>query len=112
MENHILKCRLESDKKWSEMDIEIQKVKDDIEVITARLNKQAILVQDIQELSKSVALLANNMDGMLKEQKRQNERLHSLEEKPRKRIDNVFDTIIKVIVTAVLGVILMKIGLQ
>lgn len=108
----IEKCRLESERRWSEQAVEIQHIKDEIDTMTARLNKQAAMVEDIQSLSQSVALLANNMDAMLKEQQRQNERLQSLEQKPIKRWDSILDTIVKVILTAALGVILMKIGLQ
>lgn len=108
----IEKCRLESEKRWSEQALEIQHIKDEIDTITVRLNKQAAMVEDIQSLSQSVALLANNMDAMLKEQQRQNERLQTLEQKPVKRWDSILDTVIKVILTAALGVILMKIGLQ
>lgn len=108
----IEKCRLESEKRWSEQALEIQHIKDEIDTLTVRLNKQATMVEDIQSLSQSVALLANNMDAMLKEQQRQNERLQTLEQKPVKRWDSILDTVIKVILTAALGVILMKIGLQ
>lgn len=105
-------CQLKSEKRWHEISLEIQKIKDDQEVMTARLNKQAAMVEDIQSLSQSVALLASNMDAMLKEQQAQNRRLSTLEEKPVKRFDNIIDTIIKVVLTAAIGVILVKIGLQ
>ena len=104
-------CRLESEKKWAKLQVEIQKIRDDQEVFIARLNKQAAMVEDIQDLSKSVALLASNMDGMLKELQVQGARLTSLEQKPAKRIDGIIDTIIKIVVTAAVGVILVKIGL-
>lgn len=105
-------CQLKSEKRWQEIGLEIQKIKDDQEVMSTRLNKQAAMVEDIQSLSQSVAILANNMDAMLKEQQAQNRRLATLEEKPVKRFDNIMDTIIKVVLTAALGVILVKIGLQ
>ena len=105
-------CQLKSEKRWHEISLEIQKIKDDQEVMTVRLNKQAAMVEDIQSLSQSVALLASNMDAMLKEQQAQNRRLSTLEEKPVKRFDNIIDTIIKVVLTAAIGVILVKIGLQ
>lgn len=104
-------CRLESEKRWAKLQVEIQKIKDDQEVFIARLNKQDAMVEDIQDLSKSVALLASNMDGMLKELRVQGARLTSLEQKPAKRIDDIIDTIIKIVVTAAVGVILVKIGL-
>lgn len=106
------KCQLHSEQRWHEISLEIQKIKDEQEVMTARLNKQAAMVEDIQSLSQSVALLASNMDAMLKEQQAQNRRLSTLEEKPVKRFDNIIDTIIKVVLTAAIGVILVKIGLQ
>ena len=105
-------CQLKSEKRWHEISLEIQKIKDDQEVMTVRLNKQAAMVEDIQSLSQSVVLLASNMDAMLKEQQAQNRRLSTLEEKPVKRFDNIIDTIIKVVLTAAIGVILVKIGLQ
>lgn len=105
-------CQLKSEKRWQEMALEIQKIKDEQEVMTVRLNKQAAMVEDIQSLSQSVALLASNMDAMLKEQQAQNSRIRTLEDKPAKRWDNILDTVIKVILTAALGVILVKVGLQ
>lgn len=105
-------CQLKSEKRWSEIALEIQKIKDDQEVLSTKLNKQDALVKDIQSLSQSVALLASNMDAMLKEQQAQNRRLTTLEEKPVKRFDNIMDTIIKIVLTAAIGVILVKIGLQ
>ena len=106
------KCQLKSEQRWHEMSLDIQKIKDEQEVLTARLNKQAAMVEDIQSLSQSVALLASNMDAMLKEQQAQNRRLATLEERPRKRFDDIIDTIIKIVITAAMGVLLVKIGLQ
>ena len=106
------KCQLKSEQRWHEISLEIQKIKDDQEVMTARLNKQAAMVEDIQSLSQSVALLASNMDAMLKEQQAQNRRIATLEEKPRKRFDDIIDTVIKIVITAAMGVLLVKIGLQ
>ena len=105
-------CQLRSEKRWQEIELEIQKIKDDQSVMAVRLDKQAAMVADIQNLSQSVALLASNMDAMLKEQQAQNSRIRTLEDKPAKRWDNILDTVIKVVLTAALGVILVKIGLQ
>ena len=52
-------CRLESEKRWSNMELELQKIKDDLKVMTARLDKQAKLVEDIQQLSLNVAALSS-----------------------------------------------------
>lgn len=105
-------CQLQNEKRWNAMGLEIQKLKDEQDTITIRLNKQAKMVEDIQSLSQSVSLLANNMDAMLREQQSQNARLNTLESKPVKRFDSIMDTIIKLVITAAVGVLLVKIGLQ
>jgi methyl-accepting chemotaxis protein len=105
-------CQLHAEKRFQEIGLDIQKIKDDMTVFSARLDKQAKMVEDIQSLSQSVALLASNMDAMLKEQKAQNTRLQTLEQKPVKRFDSILDTVIKLVITAAVGVLLIKIGLQ
>lgn len=114
------KCRLESEKRWNKFGIELQKVRDDVDNIInsdlrtmeARLNKQAAMVDQIQQISLNVASLTQNMQGMLDELKKQNDRISQMEQKPIKRWDSILDTIIKVVLTAALGVILYKVGLQ
>lgn len=105
-------CQLKSEKRWHEIGLQIQKIKDDQDTMTIRLNKQAAMVEDIQSLSQSVALLASNMDAMLKEQQAQNSRLATLEQRPIKRFDSIIDTIMKIVLTAAIGVVLVKIGLN
>lgn len=120
IENAVLECKLQSDKRWAKMEVEIQKVKDDVhniinsdlKMMEARLNKQAAMVGDIQQLSLNVASLSQNMQQMLEEMKSQNTRLNNLEQKPMKRWDGILDTVIKIVLTAAVGVILVKIGLQ
>lgn len=116
----ILQCRITSDKRFNNIEIDLQKVRDDVDNIInsdlktmeVRLNKQAQMVGDIQQLSFNVASLSQNMKSMLDEIKAQNDRLNNLEKKPMKRWDSILDTIIKLAVTAVVGIILVKIGLQ
>ena len=116
----ILKCRLHSDERFNTIDLELQKIKDDVnniiksdlKTMEARLNKQAQMVGDIQQLSVNVASLSQNMQQMLEEMRAQNDRLLTLEKKPLKRWDNILDTIIKLAVTAVIGIVFVKIGLQ
>lgn len=105
-------CRLASEKRWSKIEVELQKIKDDITTMTARLNKQAAMVEDIQQISLNVASLSQNMQQMLNEMKTQNERLDNLEHKPVKRLDAAIDTIIKLVVTAGVTFLLIKLGLQ
>lgn len=104
-------CRLESEKRWSELAVRMKSLEDTNEVMFQRLNKQAALMEDIQELSTSVSILANNMKSMLEEQQRQNRRLEELEKKPAKRWDAVVDKIIMTVVVALLTFILIKLGL-
>lgn len=120
VENAVLECKLQSDKKWNKMDVKIQKMEDEIKSITAdklpvmeaRLNKQATMVNEIQKISINVASLSQNMQGMLQEIKAQNDRINNLEQKPQKRWDSILDTIIRIAITAIMGVLFVKIGLQ
>ena len=119
IENEVLQCKLQSDKKWAKTEVELQRINDDIKsilddkipVIEARLNKQAGMVSEIQQVSLNVASLSQNMQSMLDELKKQNERLLSLEQKPVKRYEGIIDTVVKLVVTAAVGALLLKIGL-
>lgn len=108
----IEECRIEHEKRMNTVSLQIQKMEDDIGSLQVVLKNQSDMLKDIQSLSKSVAVLANNMDGLLKEQQRQNQRLSVLEEKPHKKFDMIFDTIIKLIVSAAITIVLVKIGLN
>ena len=103
--------RLENEKRWADFSVRMKAIEDDNEVINQRLNKQSALVQDIQELSSSVAVLANNMKSMLDEQQRQNKRLEELEKKPVKRWDAVVDKIVMTVLGALIAYVLLQVGL-
>ena len=103
--------RLENEKRWADFSVRMKAIEDDNEVIYQRLNKQSALVQDIQELSSSVAVLANNMKSMLDEQQRQNKRLEELEKKPVKRWDAVVDKIVMTVLGALIAYVLLQVGL-
>lgn len=103
--------RLENEKRWADFSVRMKAIEDDNEVIYQRLNKQSALVQDIQELSSSVAVLANNMKSMLDEQQRQNKRLEELEKKPVKRWDAVIDKIVMTVLGALIAFVLLQAGL-
>lgn len=103
--------RLENEKRWADFSVRMKAIEDDNEVIYQRLNKQSALVQDIQELSSSVAVLANNMKSMLDEQQRQNKRLEELEKKPVKRWDAVIDKIVMTVLGALIAFVLLQVGL-
>ena len=103
--------RLENEKRWADFSVRMKAIEDDNEIIYQRLNKQAALVQDIQQLSSSVAVLANNMKSMLDEQQRQNKRLEELEKKPVKRWDAVIDKIVMTVLGALIAYVLLQVGL-
>lgn len=103
--------RLENEKRWADFSVRLKAIEDDNEVINQRLNKQSALVQDIQQLSSSVAVLANNMKSMLDEQQRQNKRLEELEKKPVKRWDAVIDKIVMTVLGALIAFVLLQVGL-
>ena len=107
----VTECKLESEKKWTDMRIKIQHIEDEVDTLRKDLNKQAKLVENIQELSNSVALLANNVKTMLEEQQKQDERITLIEQKPIKRYDSVVDKVIMLIVAALVGALLIKLGL-
>lgn len=103
--------RLENEKRWADFSVRMKAIEDENAVIYQRLNKQSALVQDIQELSSSVAVLANNMKSMLDEQQRQNKRLEELEKKPVKRWDAVIDKIVMTVLGALIAFVLLQVGL-
>lgn len=103
--------RLENEKRWADFSVRMKAIEDDNDVIYQRLNKQAALVEDIQQLSSSVAILANNMKSMLEEQQRQNQRLEDLEKKPVKRWDAVIDKIVMTVLGALIAYVLLQVGL-
>ena len=103
--------RLETEKRWADFSVRMKSIEDNTEVIYQRLNKQAALVEDIQQLSASVAVLANNMKSMLEEQQLQNKRLEELEKKPAKRWDAVIDKIIMTVLGALIAFVLLQAGL-
>lgn len=111
MSMDINKCRLESEKRWAALEVEMQKLKDTQETMETRLDKQAAMVSDIQKLSSSVSILANNMQSMLEEQKQQSARLRQLEGKPAKRWDMVVEKVILLVITALVTYALLQMGL-
>lgn len=103
--------RLETEKRWADFSVRMKSIEDNNGVIYQRLNKQAALVEDIQQLSASVAVLANNMKSLLEEQQLQNKRLEELEKKPAKRWDAVVDKIVMTVLGALIAFVLLQAGL-
>ncbi len=68
-------------------------------------------VRQIGTLATSVEKLAVNMESMLKEQEKQGKRLESLEKRDGEKWRKAIETVITVIVSAVMGFALAHIGL-
>ena len=68
-------------------------------------------VEKLGSLTASVEKLATNMENMLREQEKQGARLEALEAKPAKRWEAVVEKIILLIVAAVTGYVLARVGL-
>ena len=66
---------------------------------TKRLDRLEKTTEAVQELATSVKLMAQSLDNMADEQKRQGERLEKLEQQPADR----WNTIIKTMLTAVVS---------
>lgn len=105
-------CKLNSEKRWSEVNVRIQKINDKLASHGEAIDKQAELIKDIQNLSTSVSVLANNMQAMLTEQQAQGARLSALEARPAKRWDAIVDKVIMLIVGGLVGYCLVQLGLQ
>lgn len=110
--DEVVECKLASEKRWTEMRLEIQRIKDDLDVLKVRLDKQAIMVQDIQQLSTSVALLANSVELTAKNIEKITKRIETLESKPLKRWETVIQSIINIALTILLGYVAVKLGIS
>ena len=108
----LMKFRAECESHYNELRLSIQEVQITTENLTKRVETLGELTKDIKQLTTSTAVLATNMDAMLKEQQRQNARLETLESKPGKRWDSVVDKIIMLVIAALVGAVLVKLGLQ
>lgn len=103
--------RLQSEKRWADFSVKVQKIEDTVSVMETKIDKQAKLVEDIQQLSTSVSILANNMKSMLEEQKKQSSRIAIIEQKPGKRWDAVVDKVLMLLIAALISGVLIKLGL-
>ena len=70
---------------------------------TKRLDKLEKTTEAVQELSTSVKLMAQSLDNMADEQKRQGERLEKLEQQPADRWNTIIKTMLTAVVSALAG---------
>ena len=69
-------------------------------------------VEDIGDLTASVASLAKSVEQMAKAQEKQGKRLEALEQRPAKRWDTLVDKIIWAVAAALIAFILARMGLS
>lgn len=77
----------------------------------ARISAVEAAAQRIGDLTISIEKMAINIDTMVKELKSQGTRLENLESKPAKRWESLVSDIIKLLVAAIIGFGLAKLGL-
>ncbi|MCM0705009.1 hypothetical protein NBH08_08830 [Faecalicatena sp. BF-R-105] len=70
---------------------------------TKRLDRLEKTTEAVQELATSVKLMAQSLDNMADEQKRQGERLEKLEQQPADRWNTIIKTMLTAIVSALAG---------
>lgn len=112
MDEELKECRIKSEKRFGEVDVRLAKIEEEIKMLFDITKKQDFILKDFQELNKSVSILAINMQNLLEEQKAQNSRLLTLENKPVKRFDSIIDKILLTVITALVTMVLVKLGLQ
>ena len=70
---------------------------------TKRLDRLENTTEAVQELATSVKLMAQSLDNMADEQKRQGERLEKLEQQPADRWNTIIKTMLTAVVSALAG---------
>lgn len=104
-------CRKEHDERMNKVELDLQSVKDNVDVLKESIKKQDKILSDIQELSTSVSILANNMKSMLDEQRNQSSRLAELERKPARRWEAVVDKVLMLGIAGLVTFLLVRLGL-
>ena len=107
----VVECKLESEKRWTAIKLDIQKVQDDIKALQEKMKRQSDMISDIQQLTTSVAMLAGSVDSTAKNIEIITKRLEVLEQKPAKKWESFTQSLINVAITILLGFIAVKIGL-
>ena len=77
-----------------------------------RLSDLEEKVEDIADLTTSVASLAQSVKQMATTQERQTKRLEALEQKPAKRWESIVEKAILVVVTALITYALTQLGIK
>ena len=93
------------------MDTENQRRDDEDKRQNERLKAVETSVQRIGDLTVSIEKMAVNIGTMAQEIKQQGTRLENIEAKPAKKWENLVSDIVKLLVAAVVGFVLAKVGL-
>ena len=102
---------LENEKRFHNFELQLVETQKDVKDIFRAINKLESAIEEIHEMETSVSLLANNMQGMVEELKRQGERLTNLESKSGKRWDSIVEKAIAAIVGGIIAFALFKLGI-
>lgn len=137
MVHDIEQCQFKAEQRWAKIDLDLQKIKDDMNNINKRLDKIDALTQQMQEMTLTTNTLALNMQSTLKEIENlrkdhiadkkslekdvqkldtkvtdDSHRIDELERKPGKRWESVIGYITSAIVVVLIGFIAVKLGLS
>jgi uncharacterized protein YoxC len=77
-----------------------------------RISDLEAKVEDISELTTSVASLAKSVEQMANAQEKQGKRLEALEQKPAKRWESFVDKVVWAIAAALIAFVLSYLGLS
>lgn len=79
---------------------------------TKRLDNLEPKVEDIHELTTSIKVLATEMKQMREDQVNMDMRIKTLEDKPSKKMDQIWGYVVSAIIGGIIGFILIKLGMK
>lgn len=91
--------------------IKLAQVEERIEAITHHLEKLEAEHETLRELAATMRVMSEKQNHMAETVDRLDGKVEALESKPGKRWDTVVDTIVKLVVGAFIGYLLLKAGL-
>ena len=101
-----------SDANWTQLVIDVAEIKNNLVGVWKRIDEQMQVAQSVQDLTLKVELQGAALNSLVKKLTELVDDIKTIKEKPAKRWDAILSQIINIIVVAVLGIILAKIGLK
>lgn len=98
--------------KYIDLDEKVTEHKEQIKTCFAKLNDMQSLLESVNELAKSVAILATNYKTMDQKVDKIDKRIGDIEAKPSKRWDSIITVAITAVVTALVTFFLTKLGVS